>query len=230
MPSHCPPKNKNNLNFTLGTIKNTKDTETSKVTQTLKQNKPKKHRSCWVTYRWFCHGGRACSQWCPPVARACQTPHVSHGATCEPVQRQHSDAGYCHKCRILNTTHSELAGALSPVNHKGSQQGWKQTSIHLIAVPHKHHQTAKFCKIHKISLDTRIKQRIHIHTANTTFWRNSPFDSTLPSIDSRFKSFKKKLLKNGQKQNTHKNYKTYNGKYQCNKAPCWTHHQPTIIS
>ena len=51
-------------------------------------------------------------------------------------------------------TASYLVGALSPVNHKGLHQGWKQTSIHLLLITHKSDKTAKFFKIHKISLDT----------------------------------------------------------------------------
>ena len=33
--------------------------------------------------------------------------------------------------------------------HKELHQGWKQTSIHLLLIPHKSHETAKFFKIHK---------------------------------------------------------------------------------
>ena len=46
-----------------------------------------------------------------------------------------------------------LVGALSPVNRKGLHQGRKQTSIHLLLIPHKSHETATFFKTHKISLD-----------------------------------------------------------------------------
>ena len=55
---------------------------------------------------------------------------------------------------------SQLVGALSPVSHKGLHQGSKQTLIHLLPVSHISHETAKFFKIHKISLDTNKKQNI----------------------------------------------------------------------
>ena len=65
---------------------------------------------------------------------------------------------------------SELVGALSPVNHRGLHQGWKQTSIHLLVILHKSRQTAKFFEINKISFDTNItklkfsrKQSIRYH-------------------------------------------------------------------
>ena len=53
---------------------------------------------------------------------------------------------------------NQLAGALSPVNHKRLHQGWAQTSIHLLLlIPYKSHGTAKFFKVHIISLDTNTK-------------------------------------------------------------------------
>ena len=64
-------------------------------------------------------------------------------------------------------TTDELVGALSPVSHKGFHQGWKQTSIHLLIIPYKKHVTTKFFNIHKVSLDTNIKQSIQ--TLNTNF-------------------------------------------------------------
>ena len=62
-------------------------------------------------------------------------------------------------------------GALSPDNHKGLNRGWNQTLIHLLPIPHKTHETAKFFKIHKICLETNIKQ--DIQTLNTNFRRSS---------------------------------------------------------
>ena len=59
---------------------------------------------------------------------------------------------------------SSLVGALSPINHKGLHQGWKQTSIHLPLIQHKSHKTAKFFKIHKIGLDKTIKENIQRST------------------------------------------------------------------
>ena len=73
--------------------------------------------------------------------------------------------------------HRQLVGALSLVNHKGLHQGWKHTSIHLLLIPHRRHQTANFFKFHKTSLDTNIKQ--NIQTSNTIFRRNSPSNITL---------------------------------------------------
>ena len=53
---------------------------------------------------------------------------------------------------------SLVIGALSPVNRKEFYQGQKQRSIHLVLlIPHKSHETAKFFKIHKISLDKNVK-------------------------------------------------------------------------
>ena len=69
------------------------------------------------------------------------------------------------RCLIL------LVGVLSPVNHNGLHQGWKQTSIHLLLIPHNSHQTPKFFKVHKISLITNIKQ--NIRAPNTNFQRIS---------------------------------------------------------
>ena len=45
---------------------------------------------------------------------------------------------------------SWLVGALSPVSHKGLYQGWKQTSVYLLVIPHKGHPTSKFFKITKL--------------------------------------------------------------------------------
>ena len=39
---------------------------------------------------------------------------------------------------------------------KGLYPGWKQTSIHLLLIPHKRHETANSFKMHKISFDTNI--------------------------------------------------------------------------
>ena len=63
----------------------------------------------------------------------------------------------------------QLVGAWSPVNLKGLHQGWKQKSIHLLVNLHKNHESTKFFKIHKISLDTNMKQ--NIQTSNTFFFR-----------------------------------------------------------
>ena len=67
-----------------------------------------------------------------------------------------------------------VGGAFSPVNYKGlSYQGWKQTSIYLLVISHKSHQTGKFFKIHKISLDINIKhniRNIHVHRHQTQIY------------------------------------------------------------
>ena len=42
--------------------------------------------------------------------------------------------------------------------------GWNQTSIYLLLMQHKSHETAKFFKIHNISLDTNMKQNIKHQT------------------------------------------------------------------
>ena len=55
---------------------------------------------------------------------------------------------------------SELVGALSPVNHERLHQGWKQTSVHLLLIPRKSDETAKFFMSYKISIDTSMKQKI----------------------------------------------------------------------
>ena len=64
-----------------------------------------------------------------------------------------------------NTSESDLVGALSPVNHKGLYQGWKQTSIHLLLIPHKSHETTQFFKIHKfVSTHKKNNQKtVHRH-------------------------------------------------------------------
>ena len=63
-----------------------------------------------------------------------------------------------------------LVRTLSPVIHKGLYQGWKQISIHILLIPHKRHETAKFFKIHKTSFDTNLKQT---YKHQTNFQRNS---------------------------------------------------------
>ena len=102
-PSAPPtPKEKSDLNFTLG-IKHTPNKRNHRhkavlnihnhdcrvktwwVKLKFKENDTS--RSSWLTYKWFCRGGPACSQWCPPFAESCQMPHVSHGATYEPVKK-----------------------------------------------------------------------------------------------------------------------------------------------
>ena len=57
---------------------------------------------------------------------------------------------------------SQLVGALSPVNHKELHQCYTQPSTHLLLIPHNNHETAKFIKIHKISLNTNVKQATDI--------------------------------------------------------------------
>ena len=63
-------------------------------------------------------------------------------------------------------------GALSPVSHKRLCQGWKQTSVHLIPIRHKNHETAKFLKIHKIILDSNVKQKWNLRV-RLKFWGNN---------------------------------------------------------
>ena len=57
--------------------------------------------------------------------------------------------------------------ALSPVSNNGLHPGWKQMSIHLLFIPNKSRETAEYFKIHKMSVDTDIKQ--NIQTSNTNF-------------------------------------------------------------
>ena len=63
------------------------------------------------------------------------------------------DAAHCRD------TICQSVGALSPVNHEGLYQGWKRTSLHLLLIAHKSHETAKFLKIHGMSLDTKFKTK-----------------------------------------------------------------------
>ena len=69
---------------------------------------------------------------------------------------------------------SYLVGALSPVNQKGLHHDWKQTSIHLLLVLH----VLPNHKIHKIGLDTSIKQNILIYMHQTQILKKT-FNQTL---------------------------------------------------
>ena len=60
---------------------------------------------------------------------------------------------YTHK-HINTEKERKRVCALSLV--KGLYPGWKQTSIHLLLIPHKRHETANSFKMHKISFDTNI--------------------------------------------------------------------------
>ena len=53
---------------------------------------------------------------------------MNHPSTIPSIQSQ-SSCRSCQSGTLLEV--SQLAGALSPVNHKGSHQGWKQTWIYL---------------------------------------------------------------------------------------------------
>ena len=74
--------------------------------------------------------------------------------------------------RIVPKTSRLVTGDLSPVNHKGLHQGWKQTSIQLLLrTPHKSRETAEFFKIYETSLDTNMKQHTNIkHTFSKKWW------------------------------------------------------------
>ena len=78
--------------------------------------------------------------------------------------------------------------ALGSDNGKELHQDWKQTSVHLLLIPHKSHETAKLFKIHKISVHTNIKE--NVQTPNTNFWRNSRSDITLIKNDNNNKARK----------------------------------------
>ena len=72
----------------------------------------------------------------------------------------------------------KLVGILSPVNHKGLHQGWKQTSIRLLFTLHTSHQTTNPPQNHKISPVTNLHTWQNIHKCQTQFfWRISPFDT-----------------------------------------------------
>ena len=73
-----------------------------------------------------------------------------------------------------------MVSALSPVSHKGSHQGSKQTPTHLLLIQHKSHKTAKFVKIHVVDFDTNMKQ--NIQTSNTKFQKICRCQSDIESI------------------------------------------------
>ena len=52
----------------------------------------------------------------------------------------------------------------------------------------KSHQTAKMFKTHNSSLDTNVKQNLHMHTSNTNFRRNSPSYITLAKKTQKAKT------------------------------------------
>ena len=88
-------------------------------------------------------------------------------------------------CQLYLTSHcmysknaslNQSVGVLSPVNHKGLHQGWKEMSIYLLVELHKSHQTTTFFKIHKLSLNTNIKQNAQTSCSYTSpsVWNNPP--------------------------------------------------------
>ena len=87
----------------------------------------------------------------------------------------------CHGNNVIALSHKKevvyLVSALSPISHRVSRMGWKQTSVHLLELYSAHKSLhTKFFQNYKLA-SRPISNKKFMHTHQTqNFQRSSPFD------------------------------------------------------